>query len=644
MPIFTTESRNFSIENRNFTAPGAIVRIAPSALPVNTDFFSPLALPSAVTIVAPVRIPVYTAIISPCALPVSALRIATVRIPSATLIISPLPFVTFTLKSLISPCPIGSYNTVIEPLAVATALALVAPCPLAVSSMRILPVPLNAVETYKTLIAPVPLNASPVYKTLITPVPLQARPVSKTLIAPVPLRPKSPITHTDTWDIRLDGKSIKGFSAGVDVIYQAGAVHNEISVRVISAIAYHNHISAASIGSSQLTLITNAVTETFLFEQVSGFPRDCTLWGRSLSALHDKPYSYEEIEKSSYMASALASELIDGIIWSAHDWYIPDYQFTGSEVAAVQDIAETCGAVLRCNLDGGLEVRPRRVVRPVDMDLETPQRIITASDMFNPSTDIEAGENINGITVNGLAAEDTDFDVVIESNPQPVVGGDAYVRLYYQGATPSGVLTSITAGYIQYVGRHTESFEEVVQFSDGFGNTSRPVHSLLSYTYIGDAGGAITAPGNASKTLFCTSENDHIATVLYQTAYLRFACRGARVAQAIGKILTPLGPDVSANVVFGDGSQIAPDIISDNRILDINTAVVRATAELDKRAYDMASIKFQTPHDDALMADGGLMLMDNPRRGISANYYIDEVRRNYRRAKIMSDITARRVR
>lgn len=484
-------------------------------------------------------------------------------------------------------------------------------------------------------ISPIFLNSISVTDFRISPVRMDEPVIDIMRISPGRVGYKKPISHSHEWDIQIDGVSIRGFTAGVEVSYNEESIHNGIKINVLS-----NELWATSL-PIEIDLITNGITETWIIENLDGDPQRFQWWGRSLSAYHAVEFGQHGSDTSG-MASDIAKGLISALQWGCNDWLIKSFEFTGAPIDAVAELAGAVGAVVRCDMDGNVIVRNRLPVRPIDIANARQEAVVDANNMNKPVAGVEVSEGINGITVQGPASSDQTErpDIIIESDPTPEAGQEAYVQVYFKGQMPSGLSTMITAGNILYDASFELEKQETVHFENGFASVSKPIKELLSWAWQGNSAGTLSAKPYA--TFISSSETGRgVADIVYISEYHRFVCRdaGINVLEAIGTLLIPVGGGVSATVIMGEGDNIAPSVISENRIENQNVAIQRATAELDNRGYDFKTVSLIS-FSEIMLTDGQIILVDNPKRGLSANYHIRSVTRNYRKNTITANIEA----
>lgn len=507
---------------------------------------------------------------------------------------------------------------------------------------RILPI-VFPVPTWARRIIPAGITATANYARRIIPSAMRSAPQTVRRIIPAEIGGGALVSHSDTWDIQLDGYSIKGFTAGVQVVYSDSSYHNEITVNVISEIIYYDLDISYQFGEARLKLITGAVEEDFLLEKITGIPQKFELWGRSLSAQHDLPHSEKsDYNYDNYQAAAIAADMASDVNWDTSDWPVELYELSGTPIDGIADLAGAPDAIIRCNIDGQPEIRARFPVRPGNMMTVANLPVIRRFNMLSFSTGLIVGQGINQITIEGPAYDDSEFDPQIITGDAPLIGTPAEFKVYFEKyKKPDDIRFTVTDGNIRYSGYEIETIEnEIVTFDNGFGEADFPVRTIIDSEWLGDSAGTISFTPY-SKDLTTSREVQAIAQLTYKTKSYKYTCYNADVLQANGKLLIPVsGDDVAVTVQIGNGDKPAENNIAEDRIKTTNVAIVRGTAELDKIYYDFKTLNVKIPFDPDIMVDGGLIIIDNGHRNLVGVWHVRSVTRDYRRAKITASIDA----
>jgi len=478
----------------------------------------------------------------------------------------------------------------------------------------------------------------------IYPWPIQNPMMRSVNVYPYQIGRLSDVLHNDTYEIYLDEKNIKGYVEYFEIEYSQEAAHNTISISGINPDLYYYISKTGKSSDARIKVVTNTITEWFLLIDCDGTPFAFDIFGISVSGQYGSGFSYVDAEYDPSMVSDMAGQFISGITWDAVDWMLSDaYSHTGDAVSAVKRLADSIGAVMECDQDGAITVRPAYPIRPFEMQTANYVAIFDRGSIFSISSKIDHGDKYNSVEVLGPTSNvDVDFNIEVESDPSPVIGGDAIVRAYYpQPNEPESITLSVTAGKIERRGVTELTIEdEQVVFDSGYGTAQKPVVSISDVKWLGNDGGNVTFFPYRNY-LRNSNEITGIAKITYKTKYHSYRCFGANVSQLIGEMLIPIQGGDDLMVSIGDGSNVNPDSISDDLLTAEIAKLARGKAEIDSNYYDRETVSMEAVYNEDVFP-GRLILIDDVDDDIQGVFHIMRVKKKYDGPAIFIDIEAQK--
>lgn len=457
---------------------------------------------------------------------------------------------------------------------------------------------------------------------------LEETPVQGLLTALNMLKDPGVLRPQVSYDLFLDGASIKSEVESVSIRCHEDAVHNEISISSFSKTLFEKTSPQVLAGTERLKLQVGSRTMYFLLETRSGSNTSFSLYGRSGSAMEDTPHE-EDISyalEEPMLASTLASSLMTSksVDWQCTDWVVPaSFEFNGPPLEGVCILAASVGAVVRSKDNGDLLVRKKMPVRPVDMQSSLPVLSYSREvDIIQLSYDFEKGLGFDCVEVLGERADIPLPDLVTETE-SPYKEEDVCVRAHWtDGPKPDDIELYVSDGYAEELEdcEDVSLAPETVIFSQGEGSVSYPIDSLISVVWDGADGGDISF-NRYSKTLTVADKANCVGLVTYTSLYTRYRLFGHNVDTLLFVVVVDkMQGDVSVFVVTGEGVYEA-EAIEDSLLSSEAAAKDRAIAWLDTNKYDTRKMSVMVPYtDDAI--DGSLVKLDDGTLGITGNCHI----------------------
>jgi hypothetical protein len=239
----------------------------------------------------------------------------------------------------------------------------------------------------------------------------------------------------------------------------------------------------------------------------------------------------------------------------------------------------------------------------------------------------EPESGYNAVRVNGLMPETYVPQLQAEpiedgdSSRSPVIGETCYVRVYWAGNEPTVMETYVTSGIIKVAGGgkfYTDIEEEVVEFKDGIATVSLPVFDLLSYQWIGDAGGKVNFTRHGTE-LSIEAGKFRLARVRYRTRFKRYQLEKHNVERLMAVLFLTVEPAVSVFVRTAS-EPVEGDTIDAPLLTSEHAAVARGTAWIDQQ-YRKSICDITVPYSD-IAVDGKIAFIDDSHIGSPGNYHI----------------------
>ncbi len=468
-----------------------------------------------------------------------------------------------------------------------------------------------------------------------------------------------------SFEILLDGVSIAGKINSFNMSISEDSIHNSCQFSALMGDFYDVCDPATNSGQHRVTVTIAGRSRKFMLIDRKSSEPDFSVTCISLSGNLDEPYNVGAYSLSApKLASEIASELMAGrVTWDVIDDVVPESFFCQTPMEGLQRLSEITHSIVRTDDNGDLVIRARRPVLPVDQQGTAADVDFDRDNIFVLGSEVDEGSGINAVEVRGLFGDATAPDVEVESvGGDRLIGSDAYVRAYFRGQSVVSRITAIrnnifgiassgssgssrepvgsyvTDGNIRYLNAHTEVISEIVAFSNGVANTSKPVHSISAAAWIGDSGGAITS--QLYETMLTAGVEWGIAEITYTTQYHKWLVSNTNVEKVLGVLSLPAGRGVAVRVrIYDSDTIVAGEGISDELITSEAVAVVRGTAIIDSERYDKSVVSIEVPYYPAL-EDGALIRISDADARVDGIYYVRSVDVNFDGVGIFARIEA----
>lgn len=445
---------------------------------------------------------------------------------------------------------------------------------------------------------------------------------------------------TTSWDIFLDGVSIKQLVQSIDVSHSETTVHNEITLQSISEELFSKADPDVLKDQARLELVIEARHLYFMLETKEGDEVGFALWGRSASARDDTPFadSVQILLDAPRSARSVCEDLVpvNGLDWQIMDWPLPKgYEYHGDAIACLQEIASAVGGIVRAKDSGQFLVRYKWPVRPINMSSAvTDVSYDRVSNIIGLNYAGEKGTGYNAVTVDGhaddVATPHIEIEPVYDSEGNESTsfapGDDVVLRVFWAGFQPYDLEMFTSAGTIRTLNTVTGVFTEDVVFQYGRGSVQRPVYDVLEVSWIGYSSDPVHWTRNSSE-LTVDDPRWVIAKITYRSVYTRYLVSNHNVPELIAAFEYYGKPGVSVIVKFGDGNNMAP-AISNNNLTTTAAATRAGISALDDSSYDRNTLSIVAPYEAAAM-DGVLASISNDRIGVAGHWMIRSMTTNF---------------
>ena len=259
------------------------------------------------------------------------------------------------------------------------------------------------------------------------------------------------------------------------------------------------------------------------------------------------PYS-PEIDYTQELEAQI-SDIVDGLseidfTYEIVDWLLPAnrLEISGASVLSIlEQIASAPGGVVDGDIDGSMRIRYPYPYPMNSLSSPSPDQTYTEEyDNISVSTNTEYREGHNRFRIREGEAVFQDLMEWVPDDPQtdPVYQtGTLKVYLSPYRSTASvvhlGNAVSVSAPV-----ELEETLEELVEFNEGTGRTSRPIHSVVSSEWITASLGAISHAPYSDTINSGTSVNSGygLAKVVYTTKYLSVRVSGVPAEVEANKV------------------------------------------------------------------------------------------------------------
>lgn len=449
------------------------------------------------------------------------------------------------------------------------------------------------------------------------------------------------------YDILLDGVSIRGQIIQADIYYSEDGIHNTFEIQSIDRELFFKADPEVNPGTMRIEVSIGGRSMLFLLEDREGDEVNFRLWGRSISARDDSPYSetIDVILDDPILASVLADSMLtqNALDWQTEDFIVPKtFEFQGDPVEGVKKLADVVGAVVRSKDDGTILVRKRWPVRPIDMPVATPDvEYDRVANIIRIQYSNERGRGYDTVEVYGESPRTVTPQLDVEEE-SPVIGDDVHIRVYWRGYIPSVVTALVTDGLLTYLGRYTDTFEEDVVFTNFTGAVQKPIYVINSISWIGINGGAYAF--EQFGTVIESAEKWCIGQVSYDSQYDRYRCYGHNVIKLLKAIEFEGRSNIAVRVTMSteDEKNFASPI-TDDLLTSIAAATERGRAYLDDNRYNKKVVTVRVPYlPDAI--DGNTASMNDANIEVLGNYKITDVILTFRGPQIVETVGVRQCR
>lgn len=450
----------------------------------------------------------------------------------------------------------------------------------------------------------------------------------------------NPVTKAAViYDIFIDGISVKDRITSARISFGQGSIHNTIDIESSDMDLFWDcdPFAEGLVGESRIEVQVGGRVLNFMLESRDGDDYSFTVWGRSLSAKSDEPYA----ENVDYMTEEViaAKDIAEDIVtknvidWNIANWMLKkEFEFQGSPIQGLQQIASIIGAIVRSQDDGSLTVRYKYPTRPANIENATVDVNYDRDfDLIALDYSEEQGPGYTAVDVDGYAKEFFMPTLEVEE-PEPegserYIGDITYVRAYWSGRKPedmSVINTVVTDGEVELIETDQwEETEEEITFEEGEGSASKPVDQILEVTWIGDDGGDVTVSEDDEKnTSLFSTELFAVATIKYRSKYDRYKLYGHDVKFLLF-VLYAIDENALSFTVKLDvpGDKKAQSAIENEHLTTENVCVIAGQNWLDDNYYDIESVSLEVPYHDKVM-DGNIIYINDYTVGCVGKYHI----------------------
>lgn len=423
----------------------------------------------------------------------------------------------------------------------------------------------------------------------------------------------------------------------VTITYDQNTVHNSIEIRSNSKSLFRRADPSINAGTERIVVylgITRASPRVlrFLIEDLRGEEGAFTIWGRSVSARNEPPYTknVDVVLESFTPASSVARNMLSygSLIWNTIDWNLPDgFEFEGSPIAGIQLIAQSVGAIVRSDDSGNIIVRNKYTVDPSNLQkVGGDVGYDRYDDIYSLSFNIEKGTGENRIEVDGYgpSIETPIIEVEDRTEEGTNIGADVYIRIYWTGQQKRKIIDKlVTDGVLKDLGENTSRIEDnIIAFENGIGTAQYPVHSGFSGKWLGINAGIISY-SMYSTELKCPAYNFGVYQATYTTLYHRYLARSHNVVAILAVLELDEGAGINVIITRGPGDLPAKGI-TDGNLTTIASAKQKGLAYLNDKGYDKKVVEIQVPYEEKA-TDGNIAYVNNAEIDCTGNFYISSV-------------------
>lgn len=482
------------------------------------------------------------------------------------------------------------------------------------------------------------------------------------------------------YEIYFDGHNIKSRIKSCTINHSRNNPHNEITIESMSDWLYEKADETEKKTQARFEVHVPGPDGTIRFMQFLLETKKSTdeihfsLWGRSLSALDDEGFDNEMTYSISEPASAQAvaeSILQHNVLdWEIPDWVLPaDFNFTGTPLDGLVKIAQGAGGIIRGGDDNTIIICKRKKERPIDLPGVTPEVFYDRSNVTGISSETIPGTGYTEVDVIGFSSDIELPDIELETEPNPMIGGAAYLRVFWAGKKPTGdalgifeispeddtedyegifvagpsepVATFVTDGKIKDVGEYNIELGYInpvpppqlkrYVFQEGIVNVEKPITDLKSVKLIGKPGVDCSWYNELTedvewikygKTIRLKNCQWAVAEIIYTSTFQRYLLYKHNVDILLAVFMIDRG-DIFVTVKMNEGGSVAP-AITDSLLTNTAIAGFRGTNFLDNSRYDVKKRMLSVPYNPYCL-DGNIAFVNNQFLSCTGNHYINSV-------------------
>ncbi len=434
-----------------------------------------------------------------------------------------------------------------------------------------------------------------------------------------------------SWDISLDGISIKNKVKEIRILRRESEVINQVEITLLDQRLWQSADPFIKTGEERIIITIEGTVFKFLLEDRErsetfnspGF----SLWGRQKPAILGDGFSARiQASYENMWASAIAADLSGSIslTWNAQDYWVPSFSMDGNPLEGIIELAEAIGAIARTNPDGTLTVRAKFPVRPKALNSSSPFKELDRGDILSLDlSEEEAAHSAVTINVHQIT-EETDYSM--ESDKSCVKPGQsATVKIYSskwgqaydlcvtQGRAPldsnylTGRAVKIGTGII-------EDIEETISLENGKGTLSRSLFEIISYTLNGCGNSGNTLDYQiGSKEVSVANDYCSSLTIKYRTKHDLWEVYSDVEADILACISLDEASITPVKIIMGKGEREG-DEIDNSLIFTQNQARKIGEAFLDDHFYKKKKYSLEIPY--AGIEDGKVAAVNDDRYNV----------------------------
>ncbi|KWT77346.1 hypothetical protein [Candidatus Magnetominusculus xianensis] len=376
-----------------------------------------------------------------------------------------------------------------------------------------------------------------------------------------------------TWDIRVDGLSVKAAARSITVMRSDSEAISHIEIE-LAGLRYFDQCSPTiNPGNERIALTINEVTYRFLLEtrdmsekfQSEGM----TLWGRQMSGLlaegHAEKLSQTyENAYASETAQAIAGDI--AVSWDCEDYWIGELSADDYPIDAIIKLAEVSEGIVETTVDGMLRVRRKYPVSPEELKTAVTDRSFDRDNIISLDINGEAAQ-YSSVTVNikgdTLGASD-DFSIEADGSCA-VPGAVNTVKVYIPNENIVYKLLATPEASCIKAGTKTETITETIVLTGGTGALSKSLFKLIKYELYSCDANTLIEYSLGSKEVTAKDDTCSVLEIEYETKYDEWSVSCAEEREVALCVVTNDG-DKSATavtVIMGKGAKAAEAINND---------------------------------------------------------------------------------